>query len=446
VDLEEFKEHSYPDVLVSVLIRSLMEFKKWLDEPAVAPGSKKSFWEKLGFGKPIGRKIDASDAARLSTELQAEIDDLNKLLHSPEDFDRQETRGASASNKAAANASAGVAAGPAEAKATAAVEAERRAGHEYVDHYRSRKIEALQRGVIKYKDLFGRISRHAGNDAFLLLDDLYHIQLDDQSNIIDYFHKMAKGTNLWLKIGTIRHRSEWYKHGNPPMGMKLGDDAEAIDLDVTLEKYQTTKSFLIRILEQFSKEKSVVLGDIMADGARDRLVLASGGVARDFLSLFRRALEEARERVLSGELARGDKVGAEDVNRASGSYYENKTEELNRDAASDRDEIMGHVNRIRTFCLENSKANCLLVEKDFDSSLENAMGELVDLKFVHHVRSRVTVRNREGRLYDAFMLDLSFYTGERARRGFDMIEFWRADNADALRKATLIYAEASKAA
>lgn len=188
------------------------------------------------------------------------------------------------------------------------------------------------------------------------------------------------------------------------------------------------------------------MSNILADGAKDRLVLASGGVARDFLSLFRRALEEARERVLSGELARGDKVGAEDVNRASGSYYENKTEELNRDAASDRDAIMAHVSRIRGFCLETSQANCLLVEKDFDADLEEAMGELVDLKFVHHVRSRVTVRSREGRLFDAFMLDLSFYTGERARRGFDMIEFWRADNADALRKAGLIYAEAAKKA
>jgi len=35
----------------------------------------------------------------------------------------------------------------------------------------------------------------------------------------------------------------WYVHGNPPIGMKLGDDAEEIDLDLTLEKYAITKRF-----------------------------------------------------------------------------------------------------------------------------------------------------------------------------------------------------------
>ncbi len=225
--------------------------------------------------------------------------------------------------------------------------------------------------------------------------------------------------------------------------MKLGDDAEQIDLDVTLEKYQTTKSFLMRIIEQLARDKSVTLSDILADGARDRLVLASGGVARDFLTLFRRALEETRERVLNDELTRGPKIGAEDVNRAAGSYYEHKTEELNRDADSgEREKILEFVEGVRNFCLTKTEPkNCFLVEKDFDAETEDLVGELVDLKFAHHAKSRVTVRNREGRIYDAFMLDMSFYTGERTRRGIEVIEFWRSDNADALRKAGLIFAE-----
>src|SRR5207249_607019 len=60
-----------------------------------------------------------------------------------------------------------------------------------------------------------------------------------------------EGSNLWIKVGTIRHRSRWYIFGDPPYGMKLGDDAEEIDLDVTLEKYDLTKRFLVKILENF---------------------------------------------------------------------------------------------------------------------------------------------------------------------------------------------------
>ena len=43
--------------------------------------------------------------------------------------------------------------------------------------------------------------------------------------------------------------------------------------------------------------------------------------------------------------------------------------------------------------------------------------------------------------YDAYMLDLSQYAGEHARRDFEMVKFWGPDSDDALRKASLIYLE-----
>ena len=226
--------------------------------------------------------------------------------------------------------------------------------------------------------------------------------------------------------------------------MKLGDDIDEIDLDVTLEKYQTSKSFLFEVLEEFAAEANVSLPSILTDGARDRLVLSSGGVARDFLGLFRRAVAETRERVLNKEMARGEKVGSEDVNRAAGSYYENKAEELNLDTdEQSRREVLSYIDSVKSFCIDKSGSNCLLVEKDIDAETRNMVGELVDLKFIHHVKSRVTVRGRDKKVFDAFMLDFSFYTGERTRRGFETIEFWKPANAEALRKANLIYREAA---
>ena len=44
VDLEEFKGHAYPDVLISVLIKTLSEFESWLQTAGINPASKKSFW------------------------------------------------------------------------------------------------------------------------------------------------------------------------------------------------------------------------------------------------------------------------------------------------------------------------------------------------------------------------------------------------------------------
>jgi len=50
----------------------------------------------------------------------------------------------------------------------------------------------------------------------------------------------------------------------------------------------------------------------------------------------------------------------------------------------------------------------------------------------------VTVNTRQGEIFEAYMLDLSQYTGARKRRGLDMIEFWHPDAKDALRKVSLI--------
>ncbi len=444
VDLEAFKGHSYPDVLVSVLIKTFTEFANWVDTAATAPATKTSFWKAFTQKKAAAAKLSRADAERLSARVRTEIAALEVILHAPEEAKTkiadERTKGAAAKVGAAGKIGNDVASFDIGGSYEENDSTNRRVESEYS----SRKIESLHRNIMRYKQMFQDIAAASGGDAFLLLDDLYHIRQSDQAEMIDYFHRVAKGSSLWLKIGTIRHRTRWYVAGDPPIGVKLGDDVDQIDLDVTLESYQTTKAFLFRVLEQFSADRGVELGDILADGARDRLVLASGGVARDFLGLFRKAASETQERVLRKETARGDKIGAEDVNRAAGSYYENKTEELKTATASDeRAAFMLSVNKIRDFCLDNSETNCFLVEKDLGDEVEHQMGELVDLKFIHHVRSRVTVRSRERRVYDAFMLDLSFYTGERARRGFEMIEFWKAGSDDSLRKPKLILLEDS---
>ena len=120
--------------------------------------------------------------------------------------------------------------------------------------------------------------------------------------------------------------------------MKLGDDADEIDLDATLEKYDLTKNFLFRILVQLAKDAGVKLDEVLVDGGKDRLVLTSGGVARDFLSIFRRSIDVVLERIIRNELVRGSKIGVEDVNLAAGDQGQFKEEDFARDT-SEEDQI-----------------------------------------------------------------------------------------------------------
>ncbi len=312
------------------------------------------------------------------------------------------------------------------------------------EHFTRNKLDLLHRRIIEYQKIFRDLSALSGGDSYLVLDDLYHIRRSDQARVIDYFHRLGKSSNLWIKIGTIRHRSSWYINGDPPIGMKIGDDGDEIDLDLTLEKYQQAKDFLSRILRNFFDAANLKVDDILTDGALDRLVLASGGVARDFLGIFRRSIGIARNRTAG---ARGPKIGVEDVNAAAGEYDQYKREELRRDTFKEEEQpIEREFAKIREFCLDSANANCFLVHKDAPSVLTSRIGELTDLRLVHKVRSRVTISSRQGKLFEAYMLDVSQYTASRKKRELEIIEFWRPESTERLRRVSLIYAEAAAGA
>jgi hypothetical protein len=57
------------------------------------------------------------------------------------------------------------------------------------------------------------------------------------------------------------------------------------------------------------------------------------------------------------------------------------------------------------------------------------------------VRTRVTVADRPGKIFEAYMLDVSQYTASRKMRELEIIEFWRAGATDSIRRPGLIYKE-----
>jgi hypothetical protein len=434
VDLETFKGHTYPDVLLSVLIETLNAFDVWLKSAGLNPASKTSFWARIWGGAPKSPPLNKQKVEGVRKSLQKQTDELMRLLHSEDQAALTSRIGGlnSADSEASITGKASVSAGGAELSATGAAKATIReeTNREVTETYRRSKIDYLHRRIIDFQKLFGELVELPGSDAYVFLDDLYHIARNDQANLLDYFHRIAKGRSVWLKVGTIRHRTEWYHHGNPPFGLKLGDDCDDIDLDITLEKYEIAKRFLLQILDQLVAESGLTNHDqLLAAGGVDRLVLASGGVARDFLTIFRKAIDVARER---GMTYRGERINAEDVNVAAGEHDPSKRDELKRDTLQEREQLEHALKVIQAFCVHNN-ANCFLVERDRVPD-SNELGELVDLRFVHVVESRTTVRGLPGKLFTAYMLDISQYTGERRRRELEMISFWKRRELDKIRQ------------
>jgi hypothetical protein len=448
IDLEAFKGHAFPDVLLSVLIETLNAFDSWLATAGTNASTKKNFWERLWGGIPERPPLDRRQLDQVRQRLQDETNTLTNLLHSEDEVELVNQLGttakaeskSSSSLSAKFNASLGGPGLKTEADSAAKMDAEHRAQHEHKAEYTERtkrnKLGVLHRKIIDFQKLFDSIVELSGGDAFIFLDDLYHLRRSDQAHVLDYFHRIAKGRSTWLKIGTIRHRTDWYHHGNPPVGLKLGDDCDDIDLDITLEKYEIARRFLVQILDQIIQEVGLSRHqNVLADGGLERLVLASGGVARDFLTIFRKAIDVARER---GKTYRGELVNVEDVNVAAGEHDRAKRDELRRDTLEEREQLENALALIQGFCIDN-KVNCFLVEQDtITDGRANTLGELVDLRFVHVVESRTTVRDRPGKLFTAYMLDISQYTGERRRRELEMISFWKRSELDKIRRSKYV--------
>ena len=439
IDLETFKGHSYPDVLISVMIEAFEKFSEWLDTTAVNSSSN-SWWEKLFGAKPARRPINRREAKVLAARFREEISDLEKTLLQAEKIDRREITADELEFSSRANLDGKAGIGSNGVRSSIGSTERSNDKKQIEDTYTYEKEAYLHRNIQRYRQLIVELADISESDAFLFLDDLYHIRRADQAKVIDYFHRLAKNNHLWLKIGTIRHRTTWYTHA-PSIGVKLGDDADDVDLDISLEQYGLAKDFLTDILQDFFKT-GIQLSTVLTEEAKDRLVLASGGVARDFLGIFRRSVDVAKQRILEvGVKHRGARVGAEDVNQAAGSYDVTKQEELQFDLGSEegneRSDLTKEYENIRIFCTQIAKANILSVDKDNPKEKLELIEEIVDLRLLHKIQSNVSVSKRQGHKFASYMLDLSQYTGERKIRDFEMVSFWER-NVN-LRQVKFIY-------
>src|SRR5262249_5732875 len=146
--------------------------------------------------------------------------------------------------------------------------------------------------------------------------------------------------------------SRWFQ-SPPPIGLQTGQDADHIDLDVSLEDPLRAKRFLEEVLQRYAARAGIrVLSSLFSQDALSRLVLASGAVPRDYLVLSASAITRARTR----ENART--VGVQDVNNAAGDAAQVKIRELEDDLAADAESAgstLAGLQVLRAFCLDERK-------------------------------------------------------------------------------------------
>jgi len=303
------------------------------------------------------------------------------------------------------------------------------------------KMDGLLAAAVLIRDVLAAAQDALGDKSTLIvLDDFYHVPFDDQPDVLAYLHQIVKNHNIWLKICGVRHRLHPFVEGDPPRGMQIGQDAAEVSLDITLERFQAAQTFLERVLSGICEPLQIPIDMLLTEGGRQRLVLGSGGVARDYLHLTQNALRNANERVPNPSRPH-NRIGAEDVNEAAAGLSALKQEDLARDAGPNADAVRERLSDVAKFCLDVNGTNVFLVEGTNlqEQDWGNEIQALADLRLVHQIGNlSVQTGSYRGRRFVGFTLDLSNWTGTRSEK-IRQIEFWTADGRQQARRARLTY-------
>lgn len=258
---------------------------------------------------------------------------------------------------------------------------------------------------------------------FIFVDDVHYLPSADVPLFLDLLHGVTRDNSVWLKIAGIQHQTRWFIPV-PPTGLQTGHDATIIALDVTLEHPERAKSFLESVLRGYVEECGALpLSNVLSGAALDRLVLASGGVPRDFLTLCAASIQTARQRL------NAKTVGVQDINNAAGVAGQTKLQELEDDAAATHGrsgELVASLNAVRSFLLNEQEITYFRVDfrdKELLPSEYRVLQALADLRMLHLINPSVSDQHHAGQRSEVYLLDLSQYTGSRLKQGIHVLDF-----------------------
>jgi len=418
LNCEDFKRHSFPNVLIEILDALFRELEKHLT----------GWFGRKKRSRDLVKQI-RNDLAKLRSSADTQEEAVRKLNSSEQNVASKGSLGASHEGLAA----------------TASVSTSDRLRAETERNFKVHhdKLRELDTWLPRLKDQvreFFQVSTSV-QAVFLQIDDLYHLKKADQPFVIDYIHRLCKDLPLYFKVATLRHASSLYvDREGQPIGAQERHDYQPINIDYTFSEFGRTRDQNRRIFREFGRLSGIAPEEI--DGlfkgeGFDRLVMAGGGVPRDTLSLF---LE-----VLGVVKAQGsDRIGKDDVRVLSRSNFERRIEELKQDSeGGEQDILMRGIYVLREFCLTKKSNVFLMAERTLQQrdDLRNLINRLLDYRIIHGAGSALTHKSQTG-TYQAYAIDIGCYAHLRKLDGrFNELDIAQHDAKEKLRSAPILESE-----
>lgn len=269
------------------------------------------------------------------------------------------------------------------------------------------------------------LSHETQSHLYLFLDDIHYLTMSEQPRFLDMIHAVTRDSNVWIKAAGIKHQTRWF-NDNPPVGLQTGHDAKLIELDITLEDPGKAKNFLYEIGKAYADEVGInSTNSFLPQSTIDRLVLASGGVPRDFLVLASQAIRVGQRR------AKARIVGIQDVNEAAGQLAQLKIQELEQDAAASIGSAQSRVDalkRLSNYLLEEKQTTYFRIDykdKEDHPKEYGLLQSLMDLRMIHLIHGGLSDEHRAGQRSEVYMLDLSRYSSSRFKHQLRVLDFSR---------------------
>lgn len=253
---------------------------------------------------------------------------------------------------------------------------------------------------------------------YAYIDDFYLITLDAQPTLLDLLAGMLRDCDGWLKIASIERLTRAWDPSNR-VGLEVPHDASKVDLDVTLEDPAAAQQFLESVLGNYVKTAGLKgPASVAKPEARGRLVLASGGVPRDYLNLVASSIVVARTgRRLAKE------IGKEDVAQAAGQSARSKRRDLEQDVSSQNaSSLITAQDRLAADVRAKGYTYFRVDLAQKNHAGYQLLAQLVDLRFAHLVQAALSDQHRAGVKYEAYVLDLSEFSDVRLRRGLNVLD------------------------
>ncbi len=418
VDLncEDFKRHTYPNVLIEILDALFAELETHLT----------GWFGRRKKSRALIQKI-REDLTQLRTKADQEEREVRESM--------LEQTGEDSTHAVSGKA------GPFSANIKNGINQQWK--HETEQKYLSSRdkirqldmtLPELKRQIREFFDLSSSVKA-----VFLQIDDFYHLGRSDQPLVMDYIHRLCKDVPLYFKVATLRHATILYAdRDGQPLGTQERHDYQPINIDFDFSNLRRTQNQNRSILHEFGRLAEISSDDVdslFKGEGFERLILAGGGVPRDCLSLFLELLDQVQP-------PHGDgRIGKDDVRILSRANFERRIEELKQDSDSrEQDVLIRGIYVLRKFCIDR-KTNIILAPEQLlqqDDRIRDLLYRLLDYRILHSAGSAITHKSHDG-TFHAFVIDVGCYAHMRKLRGkFAEIDLGQTNAKEKMRSGPIL--------